>query len=80
MNAKLEPGEKNKKVLDMSLNFEEKEMVQKMDSNSIFRLVSTGVDVDDRIRSATSVQIQHVETKGFLIEDKSNKLKVDKKE
>ena len=39
-----------------------------MESISRFRLVSTGVDVDNRIRSATSVQIQHVESKGFLIQ------------
>ena len=33
----------------------------------MFRLVSTGVDIDNRIRAATSVQIQHVRTKSFLI-------------
>ena len=35
--------------------------------NSLFRLVSTGVDIDNRIRPATSVQIQHVESQGFII-------------
>ena len=53
----------------MELNQDEKETVQRMDANSIFRLVSTSVDVDNRIRSGTSVQIQHVESKGFVIDD-----------
>jgi hypothetical protein len=56
MNARKKDKENSKfQELDMSLTPEEKEAVQKMDSNSIFRLVSTGVDVDNRIRSATSV-------------------------
>ena len=50
-------------------NPEEMECVNRMETNSVFRLVSTGVDVDNRIKSASSVQIQHVESKGFLIKD-----------
>ena len=47
-----------------------------MEANSVFRLVSTSVDVDNRIRSGTSVQIQHVESKCFIIEE-AVKLVVD---
>ena len=42
-----------------------------MAQNSLFRLVSTGVDIDNRIRCQTSVQIQHVESKGFLIKNEA---------
>ena len=31
--------------------------INKKKDDSLFRLVSTGVDIDNRIRSATSVQI-----------------------
>ena len=41
----------------MNLTPQERESVQRMEANSVFRLVSTSVDVDNRIRSGTSVQI-----------------------
>ena len=50
-----------------------------MEENSIFRLVSTGVDTDNRIRSGTSVQIQHLDTKSFLIMD-TTKFSLEKEE
>ena len=50
-----------------------------MEQNSIFRLVSTGVDTDNRIRSGTSVQIQHLDTKSFLIMDTA-KFSLEKEE
>ena len=62
----------------MDLTPVEKESVQRMEANSVFRLVSTSVDKDNRIRSGTSVQIQHVESKSFLIEE-TIKLVVEEK-
>ena len=46
----------------------------------MFRLVSTGVDIDNRIKAATSVQIQHVRTKSFLILENALFLKSKKPE
>ena len=40
--------------------------------------MSTGVDIDNRIRADTSVQIQHVATKRFLYHE--TKVKFDFKE
>ena len=36
------------------------EYMEKLENNSIFRLISTGVDMDSGISAMTSVQIQHV--------------------
>lgn len=36
------------------------EYLEKLETNSIFRLISTGVDMDSGISAMTSVQIQHV--------------------
>ena len=47
----------DQKKRTMELSAEEAEAVQRMEANSVFRLVSTGVDADNRIKSATSVQI-----------------------
>jgi hypothetical protein len=38
----------------------DEEYMAKLESNSIFRLISTGVDMDSGISAMTSVQIQHV--------------------
>ena len=51
----------------MPLDKEQEELVNNLRKTSLFRLVSTGVDIDNRIRCATSVQIQNVEANGFLI-------------
>ena len=50
----------------MALTKEQKEKVAQVDQDSLFRLVSTGVNVDNRIKVATAVQIQHYESKLFL--------------
>jgi hypothetical protein len=39
---------------------------EQLEQNSMFRLVSTGVDIDNRIRAETSVQIQHFQTGRYL--------------
>ena len=44
-----------KDKVSMPLSPEQSISVEKMESNSIFRLVSTGVDADNRIRARTSV-------------------------
>lgn len=44
----------------------EPEYLQQLEENSIFRLVSTGVDMSSGITANTSVQIQHVATGRFL--------------
>lgn len=38
----------------------DEEYQSKLENNSIFRLISTGVDMDSGIAAQTSVQIQHV--------------------
>ena len=63
----------------MALAPEQTAAVAKMEENSIFRLVSTGVDADNRIAARTPVQIQHVDSKCFIIQDQA-KFKVAKPE
>ena len=38
-----------------------------MSNDTLFRLVSTGVEIDNRIRQGTAVQIQHYASKSFLV-------------
>ena len=70
-NARTFKNADGKDILQMPLSPEQTLAIQKMEANSIFRLVSTGVDADNRIRSGTSVQIQHVDSKHFLVENKA---------
>ena len=55
--SKMYINKAGKQTVHMPLTQEQTEAIKKMESNSIFRLVSTGVDTDNRIRSGTSVQI-----------------------
>ena len=48
--------------------------MENLEFNSIFRMVSTGVDEQSGITPNTSVQIQHVQSKRFLQADQKFKL------
>lgn len=50
------------------------EYMENLEFNSIFRMVSTGVDEQSGITPNTSVQIQHVQSKRFLQADQKFKL------
>ena len=78
--SKMYINKAGKQTVHMPLTQEQTEAIKKMESNSIFRLVSTGVDTDNRIRSGTSVQIQHFDTKSFLIMDTTKYTEIKEEE
>lgn len=67
VTVEVERFESKTDKVSMPINPQQRAEISRMAHNSLFRLVSTGVDIDNRIRCQTSVQIQHVESKGFLI-------------
>lgn len=76
MNVKLSHEEGKIDKVELPIDRYQRIDIDNQAQDSLFRLVSTGVDIDNRIRCATSVQIQHVGSKGFLILD-SAKFKVN---
>ena len=68
-SKKVEDEKTGRETVQMALAPEQTAAVAKMEENSIFRLVSTGVDADNRIAARTPVQIQHVDSKCFIIQD-----------
>jgi hypothetical protein len=48
------------------VNIDEGQTGENMDTTSLFRLNSTTVDVDNRIRNNSCIKIQHVHTGGYL--------------
>jgi len=57
MEITTNPASKSVSKQLVSLVCPDEEQLEIMELNSIFRLVSTGVDIDNRIRAETSVQI-----------------------
>lgn len=54
--------------------------MESLEENSVFRLVSTGVDMESGITSNTSVQIQHVASRRFLQHAHNFKFEVAKED
>ena len=55
--VKLDSAEGRKDRYEMGLNHYQKLEHKQMANDTLFRLVSTGVDIDNRIRQGTAVQI-----------------------